>query len=174
MEISIEIIIYSALSVLTLVGTYVSSVSYMNKKVKECKIIEIEDFYTTHEVETGLCTMDYTTKEGSGKIIDNNILIKFAMDKVGPGNLFLVREKDKDSALIANSSIITLNDSKISPINSSCFYYSTYLFLIASLCTLNLNLDGPISSLVFLVVIFLASVIANFVGETKIFKLIKN
>lgn len=172
MEYDLEVIIYVILSVLTVVGVYGFSSIYAKNKVKECSIEEIEEYSTTHDIPTGLCTLTYKTKKGTGQLIDNNILIKFALSKVNVDNFYLVKEGGKPTSLLIGNDLINLKDSKISAINSKNFGRIIYLFLLVSLCVSNVNLDGPVSSLVFLVVGFICAVIADKLSELKIVNLL--
>ena len=173
MEISLEVGMYAVISVLAIICVYVFSLSYAKEKTKECSIEEIEEYWTTHDIPTGLCTLNYKTKDGINQIIDNNILIKFALSKVNVDNFYIVKEGDKVASLLVGNSLINLKESSISSINSKGFGLVVYLFLIVSLFASNINLDGPVSSLVFLVVGFICAVTANKISENKIIELLK-
>ena len=99
-------------------------------------------------------------------------MIKFALSKINVDNFYLVKEGDKPTSLLVGNDLINLKDSKISAISSKSFGRTIYLFLLVSLCVSNINLDGPVSSLVFLVVGFICAVIADKLSELKIVNLL--
>lgn len=109
----------------------------------------VNNFWTTHDIESGQCTIHANTEKGETVVVMNNSVAKFILADACPQfPLELVYLNDQLTALKVKGETYTLENSELTPISSKCFGYMTYLFL--GICLLATCTFNGLNALVFL------------------------
>lgn len=149
---SSTVIIFSILTLLIAAYVIFQAGQYLNSLRGHVKKERVNTLWTTHDIESGQCTIHATTAQQEDVIIVlNNSLAKFILAKVSPQfPLELIYLDGQLTALRVKQETFTIGDSSLTPISRNSFEYSTYAFL--ALCLILSCSNSGATSLVFLTV----------------------
>lgn len=149
---SSTVLIFGILTLLIVAYTIVQTGQFLDALRGTIKKERVNTFWTTHDIESGLCTIHATTaKQDDVVIVMNNIIAKFILAKANPQfPLELIYQGETLTALRVKNETFTLENSTLTPISGRFFGLATYSFL--ALCLISGCGNGGFNSLIFLTV----------------------